>query len=58
MTQKLDGTNKCYLAQKKVVLFNCIFYQENCPMSVSSLANCRSVYHYKEYTVDPRFSEP
>ena len=40
--QKLDVTNKCYLAKKKVVLFNHIFYQVNCPMSVSSLANYRS----------------
>ena len=40
--QKLDVTNKRYLAQKKAVLFNYIFDQENCPMSVSSLANRRS----------------
>ena len=32
--QKLDVTNKCCRAQKKVVLFNYIFYQENSPMSV------------------------
>ena len=25
--QKPDGTNKCYLAQKRVVLFNCIFFR-------------------------------
>ena len=55
--QEPDGTNTCSLAQKKVVLFNYVFYQENCPMSVSSLESCRCpanhpwpVYHYKEYT--------
>ena len=35
--QKTDGTNKCYFAQKKVVLFNYIFYQNNC-----SVVNCMS----------------
>ena len=55
--QKIDGINKCYLAQKKVVLFNYIFHQENYPTWVSSLANCRSPanhfyprIYYKEYT--------
>ena len=29
--RKPDGTNKCYLAQKKVVLFNCIFLSGELP---------------------------
>ena len=49
--QKTGGTNKCYLAQKKVVLFNYIFIRrialrEFPPLQIGIPTH---VYHYKEY---------
>ena len=55
--QKLDGSNKCSLAQKKVVLLNCIFYQENIPFPGEYIINnirtllARSVYKQQVHPV-------